>query len=208
MKIDKKRIKIILFCVLISLSQITYTCLDYNATITIIAKGLRYFIYIALVVINLTEFKKEDFNIKYILLGILAILITLFSHKTYVIITLILIWSMRKVKFKTILQYAVPSIAVTFLIIVTLSLIGLIPNWSSVRADGRMRYYLGYQFATIPSTYVFVILLLRFYQKGKNIKLLEILYEFIIIIFVYLKTNSRTGLYLSLLVLLIIFIYK
>ena len=75
MKIDKKRIKIIIFCVLISLSQITYTCLDYNATITIIAKGLRYFIYIALVVINLTEFKKEDFNIKYIF-SLIANLIT------------------------------------------------------------------------------------------------------------------------------------
>ncbi len=208
MNLDKKKLKIILFCVLISVAQISFSAIDYNENVKMIGKAVRYFIYFSLFAINVTELKKEDFNIKYILLMLLSGIIFYFSRKTYVLLTVLIIWSMRKVEFKEILKYALPTMFITFVAIIALSLVGIIPNWSSERADGGIRYYLGYQFATIPSTYFFVILLTRFYQKGKDIKLEEIIFELLISIYLYLKTDSRTGFYLSFVVLATIAIYK
>ena len=207
-KINKEKICLILFCTLIATNQISSICLSYNEIVSSFEKIYRYILYIGFLGVCVFNFKKDDINVKISILVIVSVLIAFFSGNKYVLINLLVITAMKNIKFEKILKYAVPTNIIIFLSVVLLSLIGIIPNWSSFRGDGTVRYYLGYQYATVPATYFFTIVLVRFYQKGKDIKWFEIIFEFLISLFLYVKTDSKTGFILTVFVIIMIIIIK
>ena len=192
---------ITIFCILLVNIQFSYSCLNYNYVFQTTGKIIRYIVYLLLFISAICKLRKKEINIKLILITILGLLISYFSHNYYILITLIVIIALKDIDFKAILKYAIPTTLLTFAFIITLSVIGVIPNWTSLRGNGDIRYYLGYNFATIPSTYYFTILLLIFYYKDSKISYLEIILQLLISVLLYSATDSKTGFILSIIVI-------
>lgn len=94
--------------------------------------------------------------------------------------------------------------AASFVLIVLLSLIGLIPDYVENNTS-RIRHYLGFRYSLFPGQICFVCVCMLAVIRGKSIKPLELILCAVILYFVYKATDGRLSFWLSALVLLVLF---
>lgn len=120
-----------------------------------------------------------------------------------IIYVLLFIYFGRNVDFKSIARFTIliESIIVSFVLFSAFS--GMITNYVSKRASGKIRYFCGFLYVLYPSLYIFNITALSLYLDGINIKWKKLLCLFGLNWLIYIPTNGRLSFYLSILILFI-----
>ena len=187
--------------------NLTFTVLTYNDTFTFIRRIILYTIYLFLIVYLIYKpFKEKKINILTIALFILSILIYVISGNTDIMILVLLISAFEKMKLTEMVKCCFYANSVTMLIVITLSMLGVLPNWLFYTSEG-IANGLGYYYSTIPATYSFLLIVMFSYMKDFKLKIRHVFAMLILAISMYFVTYSATALILSLLMIAFELIY-
>ena len=93
-------------------------------------------------------------------------------------------------------------------IIISLSLVGVIPNYEFDAGSSRPRFFLGFGYALFPPAYFFNIAALILYLKKDKVNIVLIFVEALVNYWLYIKTDSRLSYGLTLLVIIASLVIK
>lgn len=97
----------------------------------------------------------------------------------------------RDVSFERIAKLTVIVSSFMLLVIIAASQTGLITNYIMDPGSDREREFIGFLYALYPAAYLTNIISLEIYLKKEKIRLLELIFFFIVNYWIYVKTNSR-----------------
>lgn len=127
-----------------------------------------------------------------------SIIILANAGKTTVFISIITIILAKNINYNKLMKCIFITRLISFVIVVTLSIIGIIDNDVYTKIDEKgieiLRYSLGFSHPNITFLNFFILVTLYVYLKNKNIKLVNYLVIIISAIVLYKITYSRTGL--------------
>lgn len=140
-----------------------------------------------------------------VLLNSLGILILLFSHETAPLLTSIAITSSKDIDIHKLLKVSFWIKMVFFLVVTSLAILGYIDNQEGIWFSGiiRVRYGLGYGHpnSTHYTLFIIVSLCILIYHNKMNLFHYAVLFGYNY--FIYRYTFSRTGFYLTILILIL-----
>lgn len=196
---------------------IIYTCfVVFEATIyplisdeiEIICKTIKYGCFMIFVIKILYDiYQEKKLNINILIIAVLSIIIFLFSKNKSIIEITILLISLRKMNYNKLIKLALRVFIVIFAVIINLSLLGLIPDWTYTRGE-TIRHSLGFLYPTDCIGIFFSIILMIFYIKKSNITVWEILFLQTVNTFLYKYTDGRMSFILATILLLTMLISK
>ena len=165
--------------------------------------------FIVFKIIN-EKYTKNEFLIcgLMFIIGLVSFLVT---HKPTLFLTIICLIGMKNVNIDKIFKGMFNIRFVGFILIISLSLIGIIPNNSiSMWRNGKLdvRYALGFGHPNSLHLALFILISLYLYIKNKNIKLINYIFLIIINQFIYHYSLSRTGYLLTFLLIITFMVIK
>ena len=164
-------------------------------------KYIRYICYLVFAVkIYYDSRKDKKISIIFIVLFIIAIMITILAKNNGIICTLITLAALKKLDFDKLIKIAFKIFSVAFFITVGLTLLKILPNWEFNRGT-LTRYSLGFDYAATGVSVYLVTIMMYFYIRKNNATYMELLVLEIINIFVYRYTDGRLGFVLITLIL-------
>ncbi len=125
----------------------------------------------------------------------LFVLSSVYSRTTTLIALFIFIYAAKNVSLKKTMMLFVCIHAITAIVCVFGSKIGIIENIQWIQGD-RIRNSLGYKYATYLSKVFFFIVLSYVFLRNRNFRLIELVCIEIINYLIYRETDSRTTFYL------------
>ena len=182
--------------------HLEFSYFQYVDLFELIAKAVRYLLYLVMLVRMILIYVRNKEMPSVLMLGmfLLGIVITVLRGDRGIVILLLFVYGLKDIDFNKILNIVYHTHFAVFISLVCASLLGIIPNWSIDNAN-RLRYFLGYRFATIPTTYFFIILVLQMVVRREKIKASELMMDTVIAVLLYSYTDSRTGMFLSMIVI-------
>ena len=151
--------------------------------------------------------KRQKVSCVFVILGVYCVLNLIISRSTQLLAIFILVYSLKTYNFKELMAFLLKFVLITFAIIITLSLFKVLPDDVHMREDA-LRHTLGFECSTLSQSIFMFVILSSLYVYQSDIKLELLITEFIISSLLYYLTNSRTGFYLSILIILIALIVK
>ena len=205
----KKNIFLIFFGIYCSIGIISQS--EY-ISFNLISKALSLSIYVIYysvltLVFLFSIFKWLKFSYFKLVLIILGILVNIFSTQLSILTMALFLYAFSAEDFKNVAKVAFFSISITFLFVVASSLLNIIPNISYSRNE-KIRYALGFTYATLPQSLCLFMLLYRAYIRKSKMHYLEILAFAILVCVIYYLTDTRSGCLISLCCCAIILISK
>ncbi len=137
---------------------------------------------------------------------IMSLLIVYHLNKTVMIPFFFLIYSARKIKFEKIAKFTIVESVIIFIITIISAKLGIITNYTYINYYGRKREYLGFLYSLYPQMIMLNITALYLYIKIQKKSILKYIFFVAINYWIFLHTNSRLSFYLSLLLILLMFI--
>ena len=200
------------FFAYVIITNLDYTVFAYNDVYRIVSKIMRYLCYLVFfsnIVYNISN-KEKKISLYSICFLALAILVMFFSKNTYIIILWIILNALKNEKIERIVNCCFIANFLAFIFIFLGSCLKIIPNWSYFRSVDKIRYSMGYHYPTICATYLFLLILMYFYKKKGRVDFKTSIFEFTLAGLVYCLTDSRTAFFLSIIVVIIqfMFLYK
>lgn len=171
-------------------------------------KLLKYFcciIFLYKAFIDLKQDKKVSLSI--IIFTILSILSFVFSQNRNLFLFFCALIGLRKMNIPKLIKIAYYVTITVFLSTISLSLIGTIPNWTFARGP-ITRNSLGFIFATDCIGIYLSVVLMYFYLKRSNVRILEIILLETLNLFLYKATDGRLSFILITTLLAILLIAK
>lgn len=166
-------------------------------------KYIRYICYLVFALkICYDSRKDKKISIIFIVLFIIAIMITILAKNNGIICTLIMLATLKKLDFDKLIKIAFKIFSVAFFITVGLTLLKILPNWEFNRGT-LTRYSLGFDYAATGVSVYLVTIMMYFYIRKNNATYMELLVLELINIFVYRYTDGRLGFVLITLILLV-----
>ena len=166
-------------------------------------KTIRYICYAICIIRAFYDWKNgEKITLPIIAIGILSIIIGITSHNQNIFLTLLILIALRRLDFDKLINIALKIFISYFFIVVSLSILKIIPNWEFSRGT-LPRYALGFIYATDAIGTYLVIILMYFYVKNSNATYIELIILETINIFIFEYTNGRAS---FLLISMILFI--
>lgn len=183
---------------------ISNTTLEYQTAYIALSKGIRYACYLYFFIASLINIKKEA-KMSLVFIGFSALCIAAFAvtRDMSLIFIVLIMYGIKNIDFDELVKRAFYILLIAFCVIVILSIIDVLPNWTFKRDKTKLRYALGFHYATIPATYYIHIVLMRIYLKRGNIPFSEMLLGVLIGALIYLPTDSRTGFYIVVLAIVL-----
>jgi hypothetical protein len=136
--------------------------------------------------------------LKFLLVGLLLMVIVFFSGQTLLLDTFLFIFCARNILFKDIIKITLIIHIFMIIFIILSNYFGIIQDvnvW--YRDDGIIRYALGYNYCTLVAQYYFHIILMFIVLKdGKKLKLIETILILIINYIIYIYTDTRAVFFL------------
>lgn len=167
-----------------------------------IAKVLRYCCYIIFVIKILNDFKNQrKITITMILMGLLSIVVSFFSKDNSIFILYIILLAIKNLDTKELVRKVFVVYLLSYLTIVVLSLVKIMPDWISYR-DSKVRHGLGFCYATDTMSIYLHIILMYFYIRHKNYSWFEIILFELICIGLFYYTDARMSFILITLILM------
>ena len=174
-----------------------------NDTCQFTLKIIRYMCYLVFSVKVYYDWKKDKkISITFIVLFVLAIMITILAKNNGIICTLIILTALKKLDFDKLIKIALKIFSVAFFITVGLTLMKFLPNWEFNRGT-LTRYSLGFDYAATGVSVYLVTIMMYFYIRKNNATYMELLVLELINIFVYRYTDGRLGFVLITLILFV-----
>lgn len=156
-------------------------------------------------------FLDPDYHVKE--LGIIALIVTvsvvgsLFSGNE-IMLTMIYLYGAKNVHIKKIVKWVSICYLLLFIVIVGGSQIGFIENWLFFAESDRPRWGLGYTYPTHTSSVLFMVVLLYCYIRKQKLRIIELVFIFLLDFWVYTNTKSRAGAMLSVVVPILFYFLK
>lgn len=204
----ENQINFILFSIYLVLGLLRGTNLDFpywNTLAQIVQFGCLGVILIVVFVeyIN-SKIKLNPIGILFFLIGMLNLVVT--KH-TLILSFSIFFFGFANFEFKDLLKKYLLVLAVTFALIEILAFTNIIPMGYSARTD-MVRYNMGFKTSTLASAIFFFLVLGLVYLLQERIPIILLLALFLISVVLYKLTDTRTGFYLTVFLLLLSFLYK
>ena len=208
-KIFTNKLLLVLFAIYIINKHFVYSVLNYNEVFLIIRKTILYTVYAVLIIKLLVDFIINQKRIRITWIGLIAlsILISIITKDLELSVLMLIVLSLREIDFKSIVKTCFYSNLISMLLIISLSLLGIIENWV-YKIGTQTQNSLGYNYSTIPSTYLFLLVLMRFYINKANVKIYEIITNIFLSVIMYYYTSSITGSLLIIIISILEIIYK
>ena len=158
-----------------------------------VLKIVRYICYIVFSMKIYFDWKKGE-KVTFAIIGatLITIAIAIFAKNRSVFFILLILVALRKMDFDKLIKIAFKIFLVSFLVTISLAMLGIIPNWEFSRGM-TPRYSLGFIYATDAIGMYLVIILMFFYTKRKNSTKTELLILEVINVFMYSYTNGRVS---------------
>ena len=206
-----EKIILLLFSIYVITTNLEYSVINTYPVYTLVAKIIRYAIYVYTIIktiLKIIEMKK--INARFLAIIIFSLLVMIISKEKSWVTILIMILLIKDMNFEKIVKYCFYCNLVMYVIIIMGSIFKIIPNWTYSR-EFSIRYSMGYSYPTLTSTYLFILLLMRFYMKKGKKESWEIMLELLLASLVFYLTDSKTGFILSIIIILaetIIIVFK
>ena len=158
-----------------------------------VLKIVRYICYIVFSMKIYFDWKKGE-KVTFAIIGatLITIAIAIFAKNRSAFFILLILVALRKMDFDKLIKIAFKIFLVSFLVTISLAMLGIIPNWEFSRGM-TPRYSLGFIYATDAIGMYLVIILMFFYTKRKNSTKTELLILEVINVFMYSYTNGRVS---------------
>ena len=206
---NKQNIIYIVFSIYLLNIHIEDTVLAYNYKIYAINKILRYICYTYFAIKIFIDWKNGKSITWMMLISVIfSLIICLCSRKMYLLLLLLMLIALKDYDLNKLINISYYVNLFMLTTIILSSIMGILPDWTYLRDNQQLRYSLGYQYPTIPATYFFLIVTMRFYIKKQYIPIIEIFIYMILAFTLYKFTDSKTGFILTLLVIASMFIVK
>ena len=172
--------------------------------VILFCKFIRYIFYLACTINifrNLLLYGYDHLTWPVIFIVGLSIAIFLISRRQYPLCICLMLGGMHRISFKRILKCTFITSTLLFLILITLSILNIVPDWIYLREDGNIRHALGYDWPGNTAKAFFLIVLMYFYKHNK-VKNEDIALLFICTILLFCLTDARTDCLLCIVVVL------
>lgn len=169
-------------------------------------------IYLFLLSINeIIEFNKKRKEYSFLSLAICLFIGAILAYNEKILsdatLTIALIYCGRNASFKKIATLTIIESSILLLVVICSSYLGIIDNY--IFDNGyRRREYLGFTYPLFSSAILSNITCLYIYLRSKCIQSKEIILLFLINFWLYLKTDARLSFYLTLFLLVLVFMNK
>lgn len=179
-----------------------------NKNAFLILKIIRYCCYfICCIKICYDIFKDKKITLSMIIYVILAIIIAYVSRNNEILFFVLVLISCRKLDVNKLFRILYYCSLVTFGLVILMSVLKIIPDWIFYR-DVKERHSLGFVYATDCIGIFLSIVLMFFYIRKSNAKILEIVIFEIINIVLYKLTDGRLSFILITILLFILILSK
>lgn len=202
--IDKVSYIVFAFYLTISIFAISSICYG-NTSVEFALKLCRYFCY-GIFLIRII-YKYGSLDIPELLIILLGILITIFSFNPYIFILSIILSALKSLDSNKLYKISLYVILSCFSVIVLLSFLKVIPNWTYLKGD-ITRNSLGFFYPTDCFSVYLLIVLLIFYAKKFDISYLWLIIIEAVNIILYYYTYGRLSFILINLIILVIVLGK
>ena len=164
-----------------------------NDICQITLKIIRYICYLVFAIKVYFDWREDKIiSISFIVIFILAVMITIFAKNNGVICTIIILTALRKLDFDRLIKIALKIFSVAFCTTVGLTLLKIIPNWEFSRGT-LTRYSLGFDYAATGVSVYLVTIMMYFYIRKNKATYMELIVLELINLFVYRYTDGRLG---------------
>ena len=179
-----------------------------NDTLQLALKIIRYICYGAFAVKIFVDWKDgEKITISALVAFVISLAIAVFAKNRSVIFIVIILIALKKMSFDKLIEITLKIYFTCFLIVVSLAVLNIIPNWEFSRGN-MPRYALGFVYATDAIGIYLAIILMYFYIKKDSSTIVELLILELINVFMYNFTNGRLSFILITAVLCVQFISR
>ena len=166
-------------------------------------KIIRYICYVVFAIKIFSDWKKGNkITISIIIAFVISILIAFFAKNRNILFIVIILVALRKMNFEKLIEIALKIYMISFLTVVCLALLNIIPNWEFSRGN-MPRYALGFIYATDAIGTYLAIIVMFFYIKKDKATFIEILVLELINVFMYSYTNGRLSFILITIILFV-----
>jgi hypothetical protein len=156
---------------------------------------LRFFSYSLIVFKGCVDFICGRYSIKEIIgfgtIGLIFLLVTYYSHHNDFLIYLAFIAAGHDIDYKIIIRCALYAHLFGLFAILISCGFYIIPNNINIRANGTIRYGLGFNFGGLLAHFILYTILLLIYYRKEDIRAIEIFFLIIINGIVFYKTNTK-----------------
>ena len=174
----------------------------------IIIKIFRIACYLIFMLSILKNWKNGDnITIGMIVFAVLSCVIAIFSKNKDILFLFIFCFAVKNLSIKKIITHTLILYIVTFLIIVSLSLLKIIPDWIFYRGTTQ-RHSLGFYYSTIAIGIYLSCMLMYFYVRKSKATVMELLLFEGINVFLYKYTDGRLSFILISIILFMMLILK
>jgi len=164
-----------------------------NDVVNTILKGIRYVCYIVFGAKIISDWKNgSKITISFIAMFILSCIVFIVSKNKELVFTVLVLFSLRKLDFDKLVKIALKVISVAFVIIISLALLNIIPDWLYNRGK-IVRHSLGFRYATDAIGVYLTIILMYFYIRRDKATIYELLVLETINVLLYGLTDGRTS---------------
>ena len=164
-----------------------------NDICQITLKIIRYICYLVFAIKVYFDWREDKIiSISFIVIFILAVMITIFAKNNGVICTIIILTALRKLDFDRLIKIALKIFSVAFCTTVGFTLLKIIPNWEFSRGT-LTRYSLGFDYAATGVSVYLVTIMMYFYIRKNKATYMELIVLELINLFVYRYTDGRLG---------------
>lgn len=180
------------FCIYMMTLMLSNTSIYFASDeFKLIIKLIRYACYLVFgikIIIDLANGSKVTYKI--MVLWIFSALIFVFSSNKNIAFLALVLTALRDIDINELIKKTLKVYSLLFVLIIMLSFLNIIPEWTYTRGD-EIRYSLGFLYSTITIGFYLSIVLMYFYIRRSNCKLIEviILEAFNVILFMY--TDGR-----------------
>ena len=156
-------------------------------------KIIRYVLYIIFAFRILSNWKNgKNITIPTIIAIITSVLVCIYSKNIDIGILVLSIMALRDTDFDKLIKISFYIFTTMFCIIVSLSLLKILPDWTYTRSDsGIVRHSLGFYYPTITIGLYLAMVLMYFYIRRNKCSWLEILVLETMNVFLYSYTDGR-----------------
>ena len=179
-----------------------------NSECQFVLKIVRYICYGVFVTKIFIDWKDgEKITLSIIVALAISLAIAFFARNRSIIFIIIILVALRKMDFDKLIDIALKTYFICFLIVVCLAILKVIPNWEFSRGN-MPRYALGFIYSTDAIGIYLAIILMFLYVKKDKASKIELLVLELINVFMYSYTNGRLSFILISAILFLQFLSK
>ena len=169
----------------------------FNTDMHILFPLMRGVCYLIVLSKGLLDLLNRRYTIREIFIGVfVSILLFIIAYESKIknpLIYWIFILALHDTDYWKILKYSAIAHIFAIVVVVISAYSGIIENYYTMRSDQTIRWGLGFQYVSLSANYFFYFILIWVAYRREKISIIEILVFFLIQIFLFYKTDTKSA---------------